>query len=183
MSDKLLYVRDVLVTDFLLLSSEQSVTDAHDKLVQASATYGVVTNDSDQPIVLTTVNALANSKPEATLQTLSTAPLLVTDSQVLLAQAILSSSRMLFRHPEIVGLVVSEKGKVIGVLPVQTLGKHAEEVERHRSITELAGVPLTRARYFYCPEGPFHYKELVIRYDPDNPPRCPTHWWVALIKE
>jgi hypothetical protein len=72
------------------------------------------------------------------------------------------------------GLVVEEKGKVIGILTRQIAREYAQQVHtRGGDIAELAGDPQSQAKFFVCPKK--DYIKLVIQYDPDNPPTCPKH--------
>ena len=74
-----------------------------------------------------------------------------------------------------VGLIAEDGTQIVGIIARQTLRQHARQMKSsgERSITQLAGVSLTRASYFVCPKE--DYRKLIIRYDPDNPPLCPTH--------
>jgi CBS domain-containing protein len=180
MADEALFARDALVTDFVFLDAKQTVTQAHEKLTQAGATYGIVANANGVPVAVTTVGALATiSNPNITLQAAPLLPAFVVGAEALLDQTVSFSAQTLVEHPEMAGLVVEDQGKVVGVLTRQTIRKHAQRIKtRGGDITELAGVPQTRVKYFVCPEG--DYKKLVVLYDPDDPPVCPVHTLVLV---
>ena len=182
MENDTLLVRDALVTSFVLLEATQTVAKARETLTQAGATYCIVTSAAGTPLALAIAGALAAiPDPNTLLQAVSSVPAFIVDAETLLDQAVSFSAQTLVEHPEMAGLVVEGNDKVIGVLPRQAIRQHAQRIKtRGGDITELAGIPLTRAKYFICPEG--DYKKLVIRYDPDDPPRCPIHD-LALTKQ
>lgn len=182
MADEMPLVRDTIVTEFVPLDAGQTIAEARRKLVQARATYGIVTNTTGVPVALTTAGALAASPdPDAALQAAAMPPTFVVDGEISLDQAVSFSAQTLVEHPEIAGLVVQDHGQVAGVLPRQAIRQRAQHIKtRGGDITELPGVPQTQAKYFVCPKG--DYKKLVSQYDPNDPPVCPNDGSI-LVKE
>lgn len=175
MSNNLPFVRDALDASFVLLEMDKTVAEAKELLAQEGRTYGVVVSPGKAPVGLVTVGALSSvSNSDLTLGEFSSLPTFIVDAGALLDRAVSFSAQSLVENPEMSGLVVEEKGKVIGILTRQTAHKYAQRVRtRGGDITELAGDPQSRAKYFVCPKK--DYRMLVIQYDPDNPPICPTH--------
>ena len=175
MSDNSTYVRDMLDASFVLIESHKTVAEASQKLSQAGRTYAVVISPREVPVGLVTAGALS-SAPDASLKLgdFLSLPTIIVDADVLLDQAVSFSAQTLVETPDISGLVIEEKRKVIGILTRQTILKYAERDDNRSlrgAITEMAGDPLSRAKYFVCPKK--NFMELVIQYDPDNPPTCP----------
>ncbi len=174
MSDKLPYVRDVLDTGFILLDANKSVAEAKELLAQTGSTYGVVVSPGELSIRLITVGSLSSiSNSGSVLEEFRSLPTFIVDADILLDQAVSCSAQSLVENPKMSGLVVEEKGKVIGVLTRQTARKHAQYITtRGGDTTELAGNPQSQAKYFVCPNK--DYSKLISQYDPDNPPTCPN---------
>ena len=182
MADEPLFARDVLITDFVVLDAGQTAAHALEALAKAGVKYGIVTNGAGIPLTLTTAGLLAaNRDPEIQFESATMMPAFVVDVVVSLDQIVLYSAQSLVECPDMAGLIVENEGKVVGVLPRQTIRHYAQQIKtRGGDITELAGVPQIRAKYFVCPKDKQHYKKLIIRYDPDDPPTCPYHNLVLL---
>lgn len=182
MSENLPSVRDVLDASFFLIDAAKTVAEASEKLSQARETYGVVLSPSRVPLGLVTAEALLSAPDsDLSLGEFLSLPAFIVNASASLDQAVSFSAQSLVENPEMSGLVVEEKGKVIGILTRQTARKHAQRIKtRGGDITELAGDPQSRAKYFVCPKNDF--MKLVIQYDPDNPPSCPNHNLV-LVKQ
>jgi hypothetical protein len=78
----------------------------------------------------------------------------------------------LYNQPDLPAVAVSDKGQIVGSISRRRLVELAAD-PRVRKARELAGISLSRARYFVCPKG--DYQELVVFYDQTSPPTCPTH--------
>jgi signal-transduction protein with cAMP-binding, CBS, and nucleotidyltransferase domain len=168
-------VRDTQAADFALLDASMTVNKARKQLAKAGASYGILTDPNGTPVGLVTTGELAAVPiQETTLQEISGSPTFIVDADTLLDQAVSFSAQTLVENSRMAGLVIQDQKKVVGVLTRQTIRKHAERIKtRGGDITELAGVPQIQAKYFVCPKK--DYKELVIYYDPDDPPTCPKH--------
>ncbi len=175
LSDKVLYVRDLLDTGFIFIESNRTVSEAKEQLTREKRTYGVVIKSDGMAIGLVTIGTLSSvSDQTMNARGLLSFPIFIADTEVLLDQAVSFSAQTLVENPEIVGLVVEEKGKVVGVLTRQTARKFAQRIDTPRGeITEIVGNPQNHAKYFVCPKK--DYRKLVIQYDQDNPPKCPKH--------
>lgn len=149
---------------------EESVQLAGDE-----PTYLVLVNENGDAIGLLSQEAWRNATDRQSLiqQTL-TQPLLIVEQQMLLADVIRMAARMLFIHPEVVGVVVEEQGQFIGVLPTRTLEQHAREVETVRRLRESGMVSHTKRRRFCCETG-CGYCKSPKDVDPDNLPHCARH--------
>lgn len=106
-------------------------------------------------------------------------PALVADAEITVADILNYLAPALYEQPDLPGVAVREEGQIVGLITRQRLlGLWGDESVR--KLVELAGLSLDRPRYFVCPEG--DYEELVIFYDPDDPPMCETHK-IPLIEE
>lgn len=175
MSDNVSYVRDLLDASFVPIEASRTVAEAKDLLVQAGRTYGVVTSPGGTSIGLITIGALSSAPDfSGTVAEFLRLPAFVVGADVPLDLAISFSAQTFFENAEMSGLMIEEKGKIIGILTRQTARKYARRVRtRGGDIAGLAGDPQSQAKYFVCPKKDFI--RLVIQYDPDNPPTCPTH--------
>lgn len=169
------YVRELTDTTFTPLEATTTVAQAKALLSQAEENHGVVVTTGGIPIGLVTFGELSSaSNTDITVEEFLSLPAFVVDADALLDQAVSFSAQTLVENPEMSGLVVEEKGKVIGILTRQTARKYAQRIRtRGGGIAELAGDPQSRAKYFVCPKK--DYRMLIIQYDPDNPPTCPKH--------
>lgn len=175
MADNAPYVRDLTDAAFAPLEATATVAQAKELLLQAEKNYGVIVTPNGMPIGLVTIGELSSaSNAGIAMGEFLSLPAFVVDADALIDQAVSFSAQTLVENPEMSGLVVEEKGKVIGILTRQTARKYAQRIRtRGGDITELAGDPQSRAKYFVCPKKDFI--RLVIQYDPDNPPTCPMH--------
>lgn len=175
MVDNIPHVRDLADAAFVPLEASKTVAQVKDLLSQVGSNYGVIVTPEGLPVGLVTVGELSSaSNSGITVGEFVNQPAFVVDADALLDQAVSFSAQTLVENPQMSGLVVEEKGKVIGILTRQTARKYAQRIRtRGGDITELAGDPQSRAKYFVCPKK--DYRKLVIQYDPDNPPTCPKH--------
>ena len=97
------------------------------------------------------------------------APAVVVDAEVPLVQVLDFLAPTLYNQPELPGIAVREGDAVVGLIPRQQLLSLAADAAVRKSV-EMAGMPLSRARYFVCRQC--HYEELIIFYDPTQPPTC-----------
>lgn len=182
MMDQILFARDILEKNFVLISAEQTISQTRGELERSGVGYGVVVNAAGEPVALINAKMLEEAPdPDLPINTFSTTPAFVVSSETLLDETVSYSAQTFVENPGLQGLIVEEGGEISGILSRKTIRFYAQQIAiRGGDITELAGVPQTRAKYFICPQQ--DYKKLVTRYDPDDPPTCPTHK-VALVEQ
>lgn len=107
------------------------------------------------------------------------APVVVVDADVSLGQILDFLAPTLYNQPDLFRIAVRDGDAVVGSIPRQRLLSLAANATVRKSV-EMAGMPISRARYFVCPQC--HYEELIIFYDPTQPPTC-DKCKVRLIEE
>lgn len=176
-----------MVNNFIILDSLRTISDTYNELANSGATFIVVVDKSNKPLKLITSETLAGySNQDISLYNVSEIPVIIISAGILLnKETVEYCSKILNENLNIAGIIVEDKGLIIGVLPWQVISKHAERIldeEAHRGDgIELSGIPQIPAAKFECPKKDYH--EIVDYYDPMNPPTCPIHKLILVQKE
>jgi hypothetical protein len=101
-------------------------------------------------------------------------PRLIADIDVTVEEILDHFARVLFENPDLPGVAIRDRKNFVGIISRKRLLELAGSFQT-RELVEIAGVPQNRASYFVCPRKKCLYRELIIFYDPSQPPRCPDH--------
>lgn len=172
-------------TDFVVVTPDTTVRAAEAKLRVRHASYCVIQTRNGEPVALLTdeqLSALPDKRKSLSAQ-LSIFPAAVpVEREQLLSNIVEEVSQLLFGSKQIRGLVVLHVGKVVGILSRRLIAEQALSSIDVRWLTkQIEGDPLDRAPIYVCRQG--DHSEVVVSYDIDNPPRCPTHNSILIRKK
>ena len=176
-----------MVKDFVVVTPDTTVKAAEAKLRVRNASYCVIQTSEGEPLALVTdeqLNALGPDKNKVLGVEVANLPAAVpVEPGQLLSDIVTEVSGLLFGSKQIRGLIVLNVGKVVGILSRELIREQALTTFGLRGLNaaQIEGDPLDRAPTYVCRLG--DHSEVVVSYDIDNPPKCPTHHSILIRKK
>ena len=177
-----------MVKDFVVVTPDTTVRAAEAKLRVRNASYCVIQTSEGEPLALVTdeqLSALGPDKDTFLAAEVANLPAAVpVEQEQLLTDIVEEVSQLLFGSKQIRGLIVLHVGKVVGILSRQLIAEQALrslDVRWLAKLNQLEGDPIDPPPVYVCRLG--DHSEVVVSYDIDNPPKCPTHHSILIRKK
>jgi len=176
-----------MVKDFVVVTPDTTIEAAEAKLLVRKASYCVIQTSQGEPLALVTdeqLSALPDKDKLLAAEVANLPAAVPVEREQLLSDIVEEVSQLLFGSKQIRGLIVLYAGKVVGILSRQLIAEQALsslDVRWLAKLNQIEGDPIHRPPVYVCRLG--DHSEVVVSYDIDNPPRCPTHHSILIKKK